>query len=154
MGGERTVIIEIKAKYPIEWDREYYLVGSKEKNVFAPCVACDNKGKVEIKGEKYRCPRCHGNWREKEVVSTTQVFHVEKYKLSQVEISRGGIRLRFEQSNNDSRSVKRITVRQYEFETMQIESCMKQRYLIDDYKEAIRQVKAANAAEKSQKKGA
>ena len=52
--------IEIKAAFPIEWDREYYTVESKEKKVFAPCVACDNTGRVRIKGEEYICPRCKG----------------------------------------------------------------------------------------------
>ena len=152
------MIIEIKAKYPIEWNREYYLVGSKERSVFAPCVACDNKGKVEIKGEEYKCPRCNGNWREKEVVSKVRTFHVEKYKLERIEVfaasyGKGRIRLRFTQSNAGGGYANNVSVRDSDFDTMKLESCTKKRHLIDDYKEIMRQVKAANAAEKAKAEG-
>ena len=148
------MIIEIKAKYPIEWNREYYLVGSKEKSVFAPCVACDNKGRVEIKGEEYKCPRCQGNWREREVVSTTRVFHVEKYKLERIEVfaasyGMGRTRLRFKQNNTSGLNSNYVNVLDSNFDTMKLESCMSNRYLIDNYKEAMRLVKAANAIEKA-----
>ena len=149
------MIIEVKAKYPIEWNREYYLVGSKEKSIFAPCIACDNKGKVEIKGEEYKCPRCLGKWREKEVVSSTRVFHVEKYKLERIEVlspkdyGKGNIRLRFEQSNAGGEYANSVNFRQSDFETMKIDSCIDKRCLLDDYKEAMRLVKAANVAEKA-----
>ena len=146
--------IEINAKYPIGWDREYYLVGSRERSVFAPCIACDNEGRVEVKGVEYKCPRCFGNWREKEVVSKVRVYHVEKYKLERVEVtqemhSRGGIRLRFEQRIRGVVARRNVTVRQSDFETMKVEFCPEQRCLLDDYKEAMRQVKEANAAEKA-----
>ena len=151
------MIIEIKAKFPIEWDREYYLVGSKEKSVFAPCVACNSKGKVEIKGELYKCPRCFGNYREKEVISKITVYHVDKYKLSRIEVNRGsytesyasGIALRFEQSSNSKGYPNNIIIRQRDFKTMKIDAHISERYLINDYKEALRQVKAANAVEKA-----
>ena len=148
------MIIEIKAKYPIEWDKEYYLVGSKAKSVFAPCIACDNKGRVEIKGEEYKCPRCHGGWRDREVVSTTHVFHVEKYKLERIEAKQGfysktAVSLYFKLSNSDSRFFSTVNVRQLDFETMKVNTSGSERYLLDDYKEAMRQAKAANATEKA-----
>ena len=57
-----------KAAFPVLWGREYYTVAEKKKETRAPCVCCDNTGKVTIKGVEYTCPRCRGNWREKEVV--------------------------------------------------------------------------------------
>ena len=157
------MIIEVKAKYPIEWNREYYLVGSKEKSVFAPCIACDNKGRVVIKGEEYKCPRCQGNWREKEIVSKIHVFYIEKYKLERIELYQHSInlneteiRLRFKQSNAGEGYANNVSVRERDFETMAIEerySYTDERHLIYDLKEAMRQVKAANAAEKAKIEG-
>ena len=68
--------IRVKAAFPILWGREYYTVAGKQKETRAPCVCCDNTGKVTIKGVEYDCPRCKGNWREKEVVGTTTVYSV------------------------------------------------------------------------------
>ena len=68
--------IRIKAAFPILWGREYYTMAGKQKETRAPCVCCDNTGKATIKGVEYDCPRCKGNWREKEVVGTTTVYSV------------------------------------------------------------------------------
>ena len=57
--------IRVKAAFPILWGREYYTVAEKKKETHAPCVCCDNTGKVTIKGVQYDCPRCKGNWRER-----------------------------------------------------------------------------------------
>ena len=57
--------IRIKAAFPILWGREYYTVAEKKKETRAPCICCDNTGKVIIKGVQYDCPRCKGNWRER-----------------------------------------------------------------------------------------
>lgn len=57
--------IRIKAAFPVLWGREYYTVAEKKKETRAPCVCCDNTGKVIIKGVQYDCPRCKGNWRER-----------------------------------------------------------------------------------------
>ena len=144
------MIIEVKAKFPIEWDRTYYAVGYKEKSVFAPCVPCDDTGKVTIKGEEYKCPKCNGNWREKKVVSKTRVYHVEKYKLSEVKVTSGGIQLRFEQKVIDNRCGNNINIRQSDFETMKIENSYSERYLFDDQKTATAEVKRLNAESKSE----
>lgn len=57
--------IEIKAAFPLEWEKEYYTVDSTVKQVRAACVCCDNTGKVTIKGTEYDCPRCHGKWQDR-----------------------------------------------------------------------------------------
>ena len=54
--------IRVKAAFPVLWGREYYTVAEKKKETRAPCVCCDNTGKVTIKGVEYTCPRCRGNW--------------------------------------------------------------------------------------------
>lgn len=45
--------IRIKAAFPILWGQEYYTVAEKKKETRAPCVCCDNTGKVTIKGVEY-----------------------------------------------------------------------------------------------------
>ena len=91
LGGEPGEVlglsIWVKAAFPILWGREYYTVAGKQKETRAPCVCCDNTGKVTIKGVEYLCPRCKGDWREKEVVGTTTVYSVEKWMLDEIEVS-------------------------------------------------------------------
>ena len=147
--------IEIKAAFPIEWDREYYTVEIKEKKVFAPCVACDNTGRVRIKGEEYICPRCKGNWREKEVVGSKTVYSVGKWSLKSVQVEPGlynkpRITLTFKKTNAGSEwsAGSTFTVRSEFFDTMEVEEYGKTRKLYDDYKTALAEVKRMNAAEK------
>ena len=156
--------LEIKAKYPIEWNRKYFLIGSKEKSVFAPCVACDNKGKIEIKGKEYTCPRCNGNWRQKEVIPKVRRFHVEKYKLERIEIAGAENRLgqtvqattnlRFKQDKVGRGYSNSVLIREKDFDTMKIDSSINARCLMNDYKEALRLMREANAAEKIKEKEA
>ena len=80
--------IRVKAAFPILWGREYYTVAEKQKQTRAPCACCDNTGKVTIKGVEYDCPRCKGNWREKEVVGTTTVYSGAKWCQRRYEIVR------------------------------------------------------------------
>lgn len=150
------MVIEIKAAFPIEWGREYYTVESKEKKAFAPCVACDNTGKITIKGEEYTCPRCKGNWREKEVVGRTTVYSVGKWVLVAVEEESpgsGGARrtkLRFQRTNAETTggSYNTIIVRAESFDTMEVQEIGRTRKLYDDYKAALAEVKRRNAEEK------
>jgi RecJ-like exonuclease len=151
------MIIEINAKYPIEWDKTYYAIGYKEKNIYAPCEACDDTGKVMIKGEEYQCPKCKGNWREKKIVSKTRVYHVEKYKLSEIEVTSdsngtGAIRLCFKQLTTDGRYGNTINVRQSDFEAMEDESRYYKRYLLDEQKVAMAEAKRLNSENKSEGK--
>lgn len=150
------MVIEIKAAFPIEWGREYYTVERKEKKVFAPCVACDNTGKITIKGEKYTCPRCKGNWREKEVVGRTTVYSVGKWVLVAVEEKspwpRGARRttLTFQRANAETTggSYNTIIIRAESFDTMETQEIGRPRKLYDDYKTALAEVKRLNAEEK------
>ena len=137
------MIIEINAKFPIEWGKEYYSVGHSNKNVYAPCVACDNTGKVYIKGEEYTCPRCEGNWREKEIISTKRVYHVEKYTLSLIEVRKCSIKLRFECKNSNCW----FFVDSCNLSTMKIDG--REKYLSDDHKPVMAEVKRLNAEEKA-----
>ena len=107
--------INIKAAFPILWDREYYTVARKQKETRAPCVCCDNTGKVTIKGVEYPCPRCKGNWREKEVVGETTVYSVAKWMLERVETSKYGATLTFKQTNSTERYGDSLQIRQADF---------------------------------------
>lgn len=148
--------IEIKAAFPIEWGREYYTVESKEKKVLAPCTACDNTGKVKIKGEEYTCPRCKGNWREREVVGSTTVYSVGKWKLDSVRVDGPGfnnvpkIVLTFKKTNGGSEwsAGSTLTVRSEFFDTMEVKEYGETRKLYDDYKAALAEVKRLNAEKK------
>lgn len=150
------MIIEIKAAFPIEWGREYYTVESKEKKVFAPCVACDNTGKVTIKGEEYTCPRCKGNWREKEVAGSTTVYSVGKWVLVAVEEKSPGPRgirsttLTFQRTNGGTTggSYNTIYIRGESFDTMETQEIGRPRKLYADYKAALAEVKRLNEKEK------
>lgn len=57
LGGKEGEVpgltVRIKAAFPILWNREYYTVAEKRKETRAPCVCCDNTGKVTIKGVEY-----------------------------------------------------------------------------------------------------
>lgn len=151
-----NVVIEIKTAFPVEWGREYYTVESKEKRVFAPCVACDNTGKITIKGEEYTCPRCKGNWREKEVVGSTTVYSVGKWVLVAVEEKSpgpcGGRRtvLTFQRSNGGTaeRRYDAIYINGESFDTMETQEIGRPRKLYDDYKTALAEVKRLNEKEK------
>jgi len=68
--------IKVKAAFPVEWGREYYTVDEKKK-LYAPCTCCNNTGKATIKGVKCVCPRCKGDWQEKEMVGETTVYSVK-----------------------------------------------------------------------------
>lgn len=150
--------IEIKAAFPIEWGRDYFTVEAKEKRTFAPCAACDNTGKVTIKGEEYTCPRCRGNWREKEVVGTTLVYSVGKWRLSTVEVrstsmGRDGITLTFTRTNSGTTGgfSNSFCVKERFFSTMEVAELGKTSKLYDDYAAALAEVKRLNAAQKEAK---
>ena len=81
--------INIKAAFPVVWGKEYYSVASKKKEQRAPCTCCDNTGKVTIKGVEYECPRCKGDWREREVVGETTVYSVAKWELKSISANGG-----------------------------------------------------------------
>lgn len=150
------MLIEIKAAFPIEWGREYYTVESKERKVFAPCVACDNTGKITIKGEEYDCPRCKGNWREKEVVERTTVYSVGKWVLVAVEEESPGpcgarrTTLKFRRTNGGTTGgiYNTICVRGESFDTMETREIGRPRKLYDDYKAALAEVKRRNEEER------
>lgn len=150
------MVIEIKAAFPIEWGREYYTVERKEKKVFAPCVACDNTGKITIKGEEYTCPRCKGNWREKEVVGSTTAYSVGKWVLVAVEEKSPGPRgarrttLTFQRANAETTggSHNMIIIRAESLDTMETQEIGRPRKLYNDYKTALAEVKRLNKEEK------
>jgi len=75
-----------------------FTVDEKKKERRAPCTCCDDTGKVTIKGIEYTCPRCKGDWREKEVVGETTVYSIAKWMLESVSAkSATGIVLNFKQ---------------------------------------------------------
>lgn len=145
--------IEFVTAFPVEWGREYYTIESEEKQTRAACTACDNTGKVTIKGEEYTCPRCSGRWREREVVGSAKVYSVGKWNLKQIEVVKpstigAGISLKFERINGKGAFANSVTVRERDFETMEVEEYGKRRRLNDDYKEALTEVKRLNAEQK------
>ena len=141
--------IRVKAAFPILWDREYYTVARKQKETRAPCVCCDNTGKVTIKGVEYPCPRCKGNWREKEVVGETTVYSVAKWVLERVETSKYGATLTFKQTNSTERYGDSLQIRQADFHDMVKTDGYKSVKVYDDYKAAMAEVKRLNAAERA-----
>ena len=141
--------IRVNAAFPILWDREYYTVAGKQKETRAPCVCCDNTGKVTIKGVEYLCPRCKGDWREKEVVGTTTVYSVEKWMLDKIEVSATKtILLTFRQINSKERYGNTLQMRQVDFHDMVYTGYWKSIKVYDDYKAAMAEVKRLNAAER------
>ena len=148
-GEAAGVTIKIKAAFPIEWDREYYTIDKTVKERRAPCTCCDNTGKVTIKGIEYECPRCKGNWREREVTGTTTVYSVAKWTLKSVHAtSQSGIVLTFEQKNSKDRYSKSLEVRAADFRDMVRRYYGDETKVYDDYKAAMAEVKRLNAAER------
>ena len=143
------MVIEIKAAFPIEWNREYYTVAEKKKEKRAPCVCCDNTGKVTIKGVEYNCPRCNGNWREKEVVGTTTVYFVAKWVLERVSADRRGVKLVFDRVNSTVQWSGSLEVRQSDLHDMVKTDGWKPIKVYDDYKAAMAEVKRLNAEERA-----
>ena len=127
----------------------------KRKETRAPCVCCDNTGKVTIKGVEYPCPRCKGNWREKEVVGETTIYSVAKWVLERIDINQYGMSLTFKQTNSTERFGGGLRVRQADFRDMvSMENISKRVKLYDDYKAAMAEVKRLNAAEREKLEGA
>ena len=143
------MIIEVNAKFPIAWGAEYYSIGCKEKNVFEPCEICDSTGKVEIKGQKFTCPECKGDWREKKVIAKANVYYVKKWRLDRIEAREHGVILIFAQSGN--KYCENLKIRQADFGTMRSTSSgysSAGRILSNDYKTTMAEVKRLNAEEK------
>ena len=152
LGGKQGEVpglsIRVKAAFPILWDREYYTVAGKKKETRAPCVCCDNTGKVTIKGVEYACPRCKGDWREKEVVGTTTVYSVAKWVLESISVNQYGLSLTFNQTNSTERWGGSLQMRQSDFHDMVYRDYGKTIKVYDDYKAAMAEVKRLNAAER------
>jgi endogenous inhibitor of DNA gyrase (YacG/DUF329 family) len=73
------------AKFPLAWDKEYYVVGVTQKNEEARCPACDDGWVwLEYDGDhhKHCCPRCRGKGRE--WVAKDKKHVVDTYKLYMV----------------------------------------------------------------------
>ena len=146
--------VRIKAAFPVLWNREYYTVAEKRKETRAPCVCCDNTGKVTIKGIEYPCPRCKGNWREKEVVGVTTIYSVAKWVLERIDINQYGMSLTFKQTNSTERYSGSLQVRQSDFRDMVATVSGKTVKVYDDYKAAMAEVKRLNAEEREKLEGA
>lgn len=153
------MIIKIEAAFPIEWGKEYYTVEKTVKEKRAPCMCCDNTGKVIIKGVKYECPRCRGNWRNKEVVGETIVYSVAKWALESAGEDKSALDitpvefLRFRQTNSkDSRWANKLELRGGELNTMRKIDYSKIIQIYDDYHTAMAEVKRLNAAEREKDK--
>lgn len=146
------ISVRVKAAFPILWGREYYTVAEKQKETRTPCACCDNTGKVTIKGVEYICPRCKGDWREKEVIGTTTVYSVEKWMLDKIEVSSTKtILLTFRQINSKGRYGNTLQMRQADFLDMVKTEYGKSIKVYDDYKAAMAEVKRLNAAEREKR---
>lgn len=146
--------INIKAAFPILWGKEYYSVASKKKERRAPCTCCDNTGKVTIKGVEYDCPRCKGDWREREVVGETTVYSVAKWELKSISATPRGINLYLEQTNSTERYGGNLQMSSEDFHDMVYRSYGKVIKFYDDYKAAMAEVKRLNAVEREKEKEA
>lgn len=147
--------IKVKAAFPILWGREYYTVAEKKKETRAPCICCDNTGKVTIKGVEYTCPRCKGDWREKEVVGETTVYSVAKWVLNGVEVSSTQtVVLDLMRINSTGSYNDRMKIEQADFRDMVKRGYGKSVKVYDDYKAAMAEVKRLNAAERERQEGA
>ena len=146
--------VRIKATFPILWDKEYYTVEAKKKETRAPCICCDNTGKVTIKGIEYPCPRCKGGWREKEVVGETTIYSVAKWMLNRIEVSSTQtITLELMRINGTGRYNDRMRIPQEYFHDMVKREYGKTTKVYDDYKAAMAETKRLNAAEREKQKG-
>lgn len=140
--------INIKAAFPVVWGKEYYTVAEKKKERRAPCACCDNTGKVTIKGVEYECPRCKGNWREREVIGETTTYYVAKWNLKSIAATPNGMTLYFEQLNSTERYGGSLQMRSADLHDMVYRSYGKEIKFYDDYKAAMAEVKRLNAVER------
>ena len=136
--------VRIKAAFPVLWNREYYTVAEKRKETRAPCVCCDNTGKVTIKGIEYPCPRC----------GQTTVYSVAKWVLERIDVNQYGMSLTFKQTNSTERYGGSLQIRQADFHDMVKTDGGKTIKVYDDYKAAMEEVKRLNVAEREKQKGA
>ena len=158
LGGKEGEVpgltVRIKAAFPVLWDREYYTVAEKKKETRAPCVCCDNTGKVTIKGVEYPCPRCKGNCRKKEVIGETTVYSVAKWMLSRIEISSTqSVTIELMRINSTGPYNDRMQIHQAYFHDMVKREYGKTTRVYDDYKAAMAEVKRLNAAEREKLAG-
>ena len=103
---------------------------------------------MTIKGVEYACPRCKGDWREKEVVGTTTVYSVAKWVLESISVNQYGLSLTFKQTNSTERWGGSLQMRQSDFHDMVYRDYGKTIKVYDDYKAAMAEVKRLNAAER------
>ena len=153
-GKAPGLMVRIKAAFPILWCKEYYTVEGKVKETRAPCICCDNTGKVTIKGVEYPCPRCKGDWREKEVIGETTVYSVAKWMLNRIEISSTQtVTIELIKINSTGRYSDRMQIQQAYFHDMGKREYGRTTRVYDDYKAAMAEVKRLNAAEREKQKG-
>ncbi len=155
-GEALGLTIMVKAAFPLEGGKKYYTVDSTVKQVRAACACCDNTGKVTIKGTKYECPRCHGNWRNKEIVTEKTVYSVAKWRLTSITVTPHGTEACFERLNGKTIGgwSSTMRVRSADFKDMIHRSLNvdKETKIYDDYKSAMDRVKMLNAAEREKQK--
>lgn len=151
------MIQELKAAVELDWRKEYYTVEEKEKRVFAPCVACDNTGRVTIKGEEYTCPRCNGNWREKEIVGVKKVFSVGKWVISSIttefKFGKEKHKVRLERINGERKFTESMVMDDRELESMIKNGGYYTKKVYGDIEEAMKEVKRKNREQRGSVSG-
>lgn len=144
------MIIEVKAAFPIEWGAEYYTVEKTVKEKRRTCPCCDDTGKVTIKGEDFKCPKCHGNWRERMVIGETATYSLGKWIADSVIVTRwNGITVKFNQTNDKTGYGNSIDLGEEELKTMVYEKYGNKKKIYNEHKAALQEVKRLNKEEKA-----
>lgn len=145
--------IKLNTAFPIDFGREYYIISAKCKETRAPCDCCEGTGKVTIKGAEYTCPKYEGNWRNRTVTGTTNVYRITKLSLRSVTATVYGVQCSFKKLNDPSSIyLPEVEITQADFKDMVVKSYGRKIKIYNDYKEVLREVKRLNAEEQERLK--
>ena len=146
------MVIKVDAAFPIEWDREYYTIEETVKEKRAPCICCDDWGKVTIRGVEYKCPRCEGNWRKRDVVGTTTSYIVGRWFVDYVRSTSSDTSVVFRRKNGNGSFMDSAELTGRDLHDMTQTMYSRRKKFYDDYKFVMSEVRRLNAEER--KKGA
>ena len=101
---------------------------------------------------EYTCPKCEGNWRNRTVTGTKNVYQITKLTLRSVTATVYGIQCSFKKLNDQSIYLPDVEITQADFKDMVVKSYGRNIKIYNDYKEVLREVKRLNAEEQERLK--
>lgn len=132
------MVIEINTKFPIEWNKTYYLVTNEKIEIYKKCDVCNDTGLTNIEDEKSYCPKCVVDFfgYNPDIIDIKIKNELLKFCLYNISIEENDIRLIFKDITNEH-SYSFFTFYKEDFNTM-INNDGYQ--LFDNYNDAVEKI--------------